>query len=242
MRNFDDEAKDNSRLYNYKFDGIFRALMLQDFKNYINISTTAMSLEIGSFDGSMTSQILEYVDFLHIIEPSRDMISTVEARFEGRIKTFHGTLEEVDLKLKFDNIFLIHTLEHLNNPIDALIKIKELLTPSGRLFIAVPNGNAISRQIGVHMGLIPYNTVVLENESLQGHVRTYTLDTFRHDLLKSELQVDLISGVFFKSLANFQLDKALELGVIDLAYVSAANSLAKIYPDFSASLIAVCRA
>ena len=241
MRNFDDEAKDNSRLYNYKFDSIFRTLMLQDFKNYINQSTIAKSLEIGSFDGSMTTQILEYVDFLHIVEPSKEMISSVEAKFGSRIKTFHGTLEEVDLELKFDNVFLIHTLEHVNNPIDVLMKIKELLTSTGRLFIAVPNGNAISRQIGVHMGLIPYNTVVLENESLQGHVRTYTLDTFRHDLLKSGLQIDLISGVFFKSLANFQLDKALELGIIDLDYVNASNSLAKIYPDFAASLIAVCR-
>jgi 2-polyprenyl-3-methyl-5-hydroxy-6-metoxy-1,4-benzoquinol methylase len=241
MRNFDKEAQDNSRLYNYKFDGIFRMLMLEGFQEYIDKSKTATSLEIGSFDGSMTSQILEYVEFLHIIEPSQDMVSAVEAKFVDRVKTYHGTLEEFNSDQQFDNIFLIHTLEHLNDPIHALMKIKNMLTPNGRLFVAVPNANAISRQIGVHMGLIPFNTVVLENEFDQGHVRTYTLDTLRHDILQSGLQLQFLSGVFLKSLANFQLDKALELKIIDMEYIKAANSLAKIYPDFSASLIGVCK-
>jgi SAM-dependent methyltransferase len=240
MRNFDDEARDNSRQYNYKFDTIFRDLMLRDFSNYIATDKNSNSLEIGSFDGSMSSQILNYVDFLHIVEPSAEMIKLVEGKFPGKIKTYHGTLEEIDLSIKFDNIFLVHTLEHLDDPVGALAKIKKLLTPAGKLFLAVPNANAISRQIGVHMGLIPSNAAVLESESLQGHVRTYSVDTFRRDILGAGLKIEMISGVFLKALANFQLDRALESGIINSEYIEAANSLAKVYPDFSASLIAVC--
>lgn len=241
MRDFDKEAKDNTRLYNYNFDGVFRKLMLEDFSPYMDLSDTANTLEIGSFDGSMTDQILQHVSFLHVVEPSSEMVSIVESKFPGRVKTFHGTLENIDLGMKFENIFLIHTLEHLDNPTEALAKIRTLLTPSGRLFLAVPNANAISRQIGVHMGLIPNNTAVLESEALQGHLRTYTLDTFRRDIVESGLELEFLSGVFFKAFANFQLDKALDAGIIDMNYVYGANSLAKIYPDLSASLIAVCR-
>lgn len=240
MRNFDDEAKDNSRQYNYKFDTIFRDLMLRDFASFIANSSHSNSLEIGSFDGSMTSQILNYVNFLHIVEPSSEMVTLVENKFSGKVKTYHGTLEEIKLPVKFDNIFLVHTLEHVDDPVGALVKIKSLLTPTGKLFLAVPNANALSRQIGVHMGLIPSNAAVLESESLQGHVRTYSIDTFRRDILSAGLKIDMVSGVFLKALANFQLDKALESGIITGEYIEAANSLAKVYPDFSASLIAVC--
>lgn len=240
-RDFDLEAKDNSRQYNYKFDTIFRELMLKDFAKFIASSEETNSLEIGSFDGSMTAQILEYVDFLDVVEPSSQMVAIVNAKFSGKVRTHEGTLEDVNLSRKFDNIFLIHTLEHLDNPVDALLKIKTLLTPNGRLFLAVPNANALSRQIGVHMGLIPSNAAVLESEALQGHVRTYSLDTFRGDILAAGLRVELLSGVFLKAFANFQLDAALDSGIINNAYIEAANSLAKLYPDFSASLIAVCK-
>lgn len=62
----------------------------------------------------------------------------------------------------------------------------------------------------------------------------------RRDINASGFSLVLLSGVFLKALANFQLDSALESGIIDDAYINAANSLAKIYPDFAASLIAVC--
>jgi 2-polyprenyl-3-methyl-5-hydroxy-6-metoxy-1,4-benzoquinol methylase len=240
MRNFDEEAKSNSRLYNYKSDLIFRGLMLKDFVPYINSSVNSSSLEIGSSDGSMTAQILEHVPFLHIVEPSKDMIEIVNDKFSGRVETHFGTIEEINLDMRFDNIFLIHTLEHLDDPGVVLEKIGELLSPQGKLFLAVPNGNALSRQIAVHMGLIPFNAFVLPNESLQGHLRTYTIDTFRNEILSSGFKVELLTGVFLKALANFQLDRALELEIIDKNYIEAANSLAKLYPDFSASIIAVC--
>ena len=241
MRDFDNEAQSNSRLYNYNSDVIFRDLMLMDFAPFINKNPDATSLEIGSYDGSMTSQILNHVNFLHVVEPSQELITIVENKFPEKVKTCHGTLEDVDLQLKFDNIFLIHTLEHLDDPVAALVKIKSLLTPTGRLFLAVPNANALSRQIGVHMGLIPNNSAVLDSEARQGHVCTYSIDTLRRDIIDSGFQIQLLSGVFLKALANFQIDRAMEQDIISMEYVIAANSLAKIYPDFSASLIAICR-
>jgi len=43
-----------------------------------------------------------------------------------------------------------------------------------------------------------------------------------------------------KPLANFQFDQAIAAGIVSDAYLQACNDLAKIYPDLSASLFAVC--
>ena len=48
-------------------------------------------------------------------------------------------------------------------------------------------------------------------------------------------------GVILKALANFQLDAALAAGIIDEKYITAANELAKKYPDFSTSIYAVVK-
>lgn len=241
MRNFNDEAQDNSgRQYNYSSDLIFRALMLKDFSPLIDGSSKSKTLEIGSYDGSMTQQILEYVPSLTVVEPSFDLSEKLRARFGSTISVVVSTIEDFSSDIKFDNIFLIHTLEHVDSPVAVLEKIQRHLSPAGRLFIAVPNANALSRQIAVHMGVITHNSAVLESESKQGHLRTYSVDTLRRDILKSNLRIDLLSGVFLKAMANFQLDLAISQNIIDDSYIQAANSLAKIYPDFSASLIAVC--
>lgn len=241
MRDFDKEAMNNAgRFYNYKSDALFRKLMLEDFAPSIASTEGALSLEIGSYDGSMTDQILDYSSNLTVVEPSRDMSEKIKLRFGSRVEVFNSTIEDFSSKKKFDNIFLIHTLEHVNSPIEVLIKIKKHLTPSGRLFIGVPNANALSRQIAVHMGLITHNSAVLDSEAKQGHLRTYSIDTLRRDIIESGLEIRQITGVFLKGLANYQLDAAISQGIIDESYISAANSLAKIYPDFAASLIAIC--
>ena len=241
MRDFDLEAQDNDgRLYNYNVDTLFRNLMLRDFSPFIDTRSGERSLEIGSYDGSMTEQILHYVENLTVVEPSIELANKLNIRFEGRVEVINSTIENFNTHEKFSNIFLVHTLEHVDNPVLVLSQIKNLLTPRGRVFIAVPNANALSRQIAVHMGLISHNSAVLESERNQGHLRTYSMDTLRRDILSASLSIELLSGVFLKALANFQLDTALREKIISQDYIEAANSLAKIFPDYSASLIAVC--
>jgi SAM-dependent methyltransferase len=50
----------------------------------------------------------------------------------------HGTIEELHLPT-FDNLTMIHVLEHVINPKDTLKRCYDILNPKGRLFICVPN-------------------------------------------------------------------------------------------------------
>ena len=52
---------------------------------------------------------------------------------------YQGDIENKKLKKKYDIIFLLHTLEHFQNPLKALNNLKSILHIYGRIFIEVPN-------------------------------------------------------------------------------------------------------
>jgi len=75
---------------------------------------------------------------------------------------FAGTLDETDFADEyFDTVTLFHILEHLDNPLDSLQKIKRWLVPGGLCFIEVPNLN-ISR---LNMGKAFYQAQFQENHN-----------------------------------------------------------------------------
>ena len=92
----------------------------------------------------------------------------------------HDTIETAQFGQEFDAIFLVHTLEHLDGPVEALARIGGWLKDGGRLFVVVPNAQAASRQIAVRMGLIDTNNAVTEGERVHGHRCTFSLDTLEH--------------------------------------------------------------
>jgi 2-polyprenyl-3-methyl-5-hydroxy-6-metoxy-1,4-benzoquinol methylase len=238
-RNQDLEFQDNSeRSYSYDFDTIIREYLLERFVAEIN--PEGNSLELGAYRGDMTQQLLEFVNEITVVEGSDLLASELRARFSSRVHVIASLFEKYSPNTLFDNVFLIHTLEHLDDPIEILSRISKWLNPSGRLFVAVPNANALSRQIAVEMGLIESHAAVTPGEYAHGHRRTYSFDTLLNDLRKADLEVIDFGSVIVKPLANFQFDSALDLGIVDRAYVSACDRLAKIHPDLGSSIFAIC--
>jgi len=233
------EFEDNSeRKYAYEFDWICRSYLLKRFSKYINSN---VALELGAFDGSMTSQLLDYYDSVEIIEGSSDLCEILRYKFTSRVTVTNSLFSEIKNINNQKNIYLIHVLEHLDDPVAELKNIKNWLSEGGYLFIAVPNGNALSRQIAVHMGLIESNLAVSKGEYEHGHRRTYSLDTLMSDVRNSGLEIVEFGGVILKAFANFQFDLASNSGIIDEKYIQACDELAKKYPDFASSIYVVCK-
>jgi 2-polyprenyl-3-methyl-5-hydroxy-6-metoxy-1,4-benzoquinol methylase len=241
VRDYNAEHKDvGQRKYAYDFDWIIRKYLLKAISPYFNNSVNA--LELGCFQGDMTAQLLEYFERLTVVEASSDLCQHVAKRFPEKIKVINSTFENADLDAVYDSIFLVHTLEHLDNPIEILSRIKKWLAPDGRLFVAVPNATALSRQVAVCMGLIDYASAVTPAEKEHGHRITYTMDIFKHHLKRAVFHIITTGGILIKPFANFQFDKALDAGIIDDAYLDGCHELGKMYPDLCASLFAVCEA
>jgi 2-polyprenyl-3-methyl-5-hydroxy-6-metoxy-1,4-benzoquinol methylase len=148
-------------------------------------------------------------------------------------------IENATFTGEFQSIFLVHTLEHLDDPIQALKKIGTWLSDDGKIIVAVPNAEALSRQIAVRMGLIESNRSVTPGEFEHGHRRTYCMDELLSHARKSGLRVSESGGVIVKPLSNSQFDKALADGVISQEYVRGCDELAREHPKMSASIFVV---
>lgn len=67
---------------------------------------------------------------------------------EQGLDIFTDTLDEKEFDEEaFHVITLFHTLEHLRNPLDSLLKIKKWLVPGGLCFIEVPNLDTLRLKI-----------------------------------------------------------------------------------------------
>lgn len=239
-RNLDSEFADNpDRKYAYAFDDLMKHFMMRRFKDY---RPKGRALELGCYKGVFTELLLEEFDDVTAVEGAESLARDLSQRFAGRARILQGLFEEVELEEKFDAIFFMHALEHCDDPLVVLRRIRQWLTPEGQLFLACPNANAPSRQIAVNMGLISHNAAVTPAEADHGHRCTYSLDTLRRDAVEAGLTVTSSGGIFFKPLANFQIDKAMELGVIDQDFLEGCYQLGESYPDLCASVYLVCRA
>ena len=238
MRDLNKELLPNDeRMYAYNFDYIIRHALLQRVSVWLDADDR--TLEIGAFEGGMTEQIKEEYADLSVLEGSSELAAGLNRKFGNEIPIFNQLVESFTPTVEFGNIFLVHTLEHLDEPVSELKRIASWLKPDGKLVVAVPNGEALSRQIAVRMGLIESNESVTEGEYLQGHRKTYTLSSLLTEVRRAGLNVVDFGGVIVKPLSNSQFDKALEIGIISPEYVRACDELAREHPNLAASIFVV---
>jgi hypothetical protein len=234
-RDLDTEFSSNEeRKYVYDFDSTIRFSLLNRVNSLLD--RTGKTLEIGAFEGLMTRQILERFSNLSVLEGSPLLAEGIRNHFAGEVLVTSSKLEDAVFEPTFRNIFLVHTLEHLDNPVSSLSRIGSWLAPDGVLVVAVPNANALSRQIATHMGLMENVLSVTNGERLQGHQRTYNLELLMEDVIDAGLCVIDSGGVIVKPLSNSQFDLALSTGLISDKYVRACEAMSLTYPDLCATI------
>lgn len=239
-RDFNQEIKDTKdHKYAYSFDfDVMHPFMIKAFEPFFQKGNL---LELGSFKGDFTKRFLPYFDDITCVEASSDAINEAKEMLGNKVKFYNSLFESVELPVKYDNIIMTHVLEHLDDPVKVLKRVKdEWLSDNGRFFLVCPNANAPSRQIAVKMGLISHNSAVTPSELAHGHKITYSLDTLERDAQKAGLKVVHRSGIFFKALANFQWDKLLNTDIISKEYLEGCYELGKHYPDLCSSIFLIC--
>lgn len=238
MRDYNLEAKNTEdHQYAYDFDYIMHEFMLRTLLKFKYDGRKV--LELGCYHGNFTSLLANQYDEVTVIDASDECIDIAKKKVGGHVKFVHSTFEEAELNETYDVIFFVHTLEHIDDHLNVLSKIKKWLSPNGVLFVATPNANAPSRQIAVKMGLITHNSAITKAEKEHGHTITYSLDRLERDVRNADYGIVQRGGVFFKGLANFQLDRALKEGIIDRKYLEGCYDLGMIYPDLCSSIFVI---
>ncbi len=241
MRNYNLEYQDtDTRLYAFNFDYLMHQYMMCSFRPWIK---AGKALELGCYQGKFTQLLTKHYADITVIEAASELI--VEAKknlgdCNTKIKFIHNTFEAIHLDEKFDAVFLIHTLEHLDDSVAILKKINHWLSEQGFLFLVVPNAYAASRQIAVKMGIIPFNNAVSAGEWAHGHRRTYSFDTLELDAKNAHLTILNRGGIFFKAVANFQFDLMMKHDIINKHYLDACYELGLQYPELCSSIFLIC--
>lgn len=191
-------------------------------------------LELGPAEGEMTQFLINDFEQLTIVEGSADLLSQIPDR-ENLVK-IHALFEEFQPEQPFDSIILEHVLEHVDDPVGLLTRVKNWLAPGGKLFLGVPNGNSIHRLVAVKMGLLDNPCQLNSRDLALGHRRVYTPLSFRVEIEKSGLTVLEMGGVYFKPLSNGQIQENWSEEMIQGFY-----ELGKDFPEQAAEIYAVCQ-
>ena len=122
------------------------------FHQYFNgLKSSFKVLEFGGGLGYNLFTANKFYD-CHMIEPSE--IGRKFAENYG-IKTYKD-IPELLLKtdIKFDKILCRHVLEHLKNPLDTLVNLKDLLKEDGELILILPyekESKPVNKEIDFHL-------------------------------------------------------------------------------------------
>lgn len=221
------------------FDTQMRDYMMRALAPFL---TSGPALEMGCLHGEFTQILADHFPDLTVVEAVAEFIERTRKRVPPRVQFVQSLFEDYSPKAQFDAIFSLHILEHLQDPVGILSKAKSFLTPGGRLFLVVPNGNAPSRQIAVKMGVLPHLAALSEADIKHGHRRVYFLDTLARDAQAAGLKVIHRGGIFFKPLANFQFDALMGGPLISDAFMEGCYQLGFEHPTLCASIFVVCEA
>jgi 2-polyprenyl-3-methyl-5-hydroxy-6-metoxy-1,4-benzoquinol methylase len=217
---------------------LMTSLALKIIKPYLLENSKA--LEIGCWDGGMTSGLASFVSDFTVVEGSEVFIKKTKSRFPKNVKFIHSLFEDFSSEDKYDIIFATYLLEHVVDPVLILKKAKSLLAKNGLIFIVVPNARAFSRQLALNMGILKDLYSLTDNDINHGHRRVYDRHLLNKDIKDADLNVVSQGGILFKILADFQMDQLIASGLIGELQQQALYQMGLDYPDFSGSIYSIC--
>jgi 2-polyprenyl-3-methyl-5-hydroxy-6-metoxy-1,4-benzoquinol methylase len=106
------------------------------FRNYFG--QRKKILDIGSGTGISCVLLDELGYFVTGVEPDKKNAQLINAKLENGV-CINSFFEDLELSEQFDIIWITHVLEHLEDPVDLLMRCRKWLNPDGIICIAVPD-------------------------------------------------------------------------------------------------------
>jgi len=208
--NLDEIAKGYNKIHE-EWKNLESMVRKNEFNKFIShVEKYNNVLEIGLGDGIFTQMLAERFKKVFAVDGSQITIEDVKNKLSQfkNITYIHSYIENLTLNQKVDNIVMSHLLEHLENPVLALIHLKEIMHKDTILYISVPNALSIHRQVAVKMGLLKESTDLNEIDIKLGHKRVYKPDEFKKDVLEAGLKIIEFGGSMIKPLTNKQIEES----------------------------------
>ncbi len=217
---------------------VMRELVFRTFEPFIR---RGKGLELGCSDGYMTQMLAGKLDSLDVVDGSSSFLEEAKKREATNVNYVLSLFEEYSSNIRYDYVFASFILEHVLDPSLVLDMVKKMLKPDGILFVTVPNARALSRQLAMHMGLISDLKALTQNDLVNGHRRVYDRININRELRRAGFNTVAEGGLMLKILADFQLDKLIDDGMLKEPQIDGLYKLGLEYPDLCGALFSVCR-
>jgi len=191
-------------------------------------------LELGPAEGVMTELLVTAGKRVTVVEGAEVFCQSIASRFP-QVEVVNQLFEEYSPDKLFDNIILGHVLEHVQDPVDIIQRVKSWLKlDTGRLFAAVPNARSLHRQAAVMMGLLPQEDALNEADLQHGHRRVFSPETFRSAFHQAGMKIEVFGGYWMKPVSNRQIEDSWTPKMLH-----AFMQLGERYPDIAAEIYLV---
>lgn len=228
---------------NSPFEKKMRELIVRIFSPYL--TKDSIVAELGCDEGFVTQKVAPMVKELDVIDGSQifleKMLGKIKKEGISNVNAVYSLFEEIKGEKKYDFVFATYILEHVLNPVTVLKKVSNILKDNGLLFIVVPNSNALSRKLALNMDILNSLKELTENDLRHGHRRVYDMVTLKRDINSAGFETISQGGLMLKILADFQMDKLIELEILNDTQIEGLYKLGLEYPDLAGSLFAVCK-
>lgn len=215
-----------------------RRLIIRTFAPYVK---GGRGLELGCSDGFMTEMIAAQVEHLDVVDGSEKFLAEARKRNLPNVGFRFALFEEFTAAEKYDCVFASYILEHVLDPVAVMKMARTVLKPGGLLFVLVPNARALSRQLALHMNLLKGLKELTPNDHNHGHRRVYDRVDLNRDITAAGFENVSQGGVMLKILADFQMDRLIDDGMLKDEQLEGLYRLGLEYPDLCGSLFSVCR-
>jgi 2-polyprenyl-3-methyl-5-hydroxy-6-metoxy-1,4-benzoquinol methylase len=193
-------------------------------------------LELGPAEGVMSELLATHFDDLTLVDGAERFCIDLRRRLP-RASVVCAAFEEFTPERRFDTIILGHVLEHVEDPVALLRRVRSWLTADGVVCAAVPNAHSLHRQAAVLMGLLPAENALNDADRRHGHRRVYDWAGFRADIAAAGLTLRASGGYWLKPLANAQIEAAWTAPMVE-----AFMRLGERYPEVAGEIYAVATA
>jgi SAM-dependent methyltransferase len=164
-------------------------------------------LEVGVGSGDATLMLvdafLQHGGRITCVDTDADVLAAVRARLAARglpqPDCVHAKAEAVDLPpASFDHVVLLNVLEHIQDPVAALERLRGCATADGRFHISVNIAGSLHRWLGVEMGIIDDVEQLSSSDHELGHHRIYTVPLLLAQLEAAGLRATDVHRFYLK--------------------------------------------
>jgi 2-polyprenyl-3-methyl-5-hydroxy-6-metoxy-1,4-benzoquinol methylase len=193
-------------------------------------------LELGPAEGVVSTLLADHFTDLTLVDGAERFCADLRARLP-QATVVCAAFEEFAPERPFDTIILGHVLEHVEDPVGVLRRVRGWLAPGGVVCAAVPNAMSLHRQAAVLMGLLPDEHGLNDADRRHGHRRVYDWTSFRADVVAAGLTIQSAGGYWLKPLANAQVEAAWTAEMVE-----AFMQLGERHPEIAGEIYVVAGA